>query len=193
MRTNKPLSKRLSARPPSGSVIPRARAFSSELYRKVNGRYRRVDDDRVITTALKVLAARMVRGLQFTDVGLVREYLAVRLGGLEYEVFCCMYLDAGNRVIACEDLFRGSLGVADVYPREVVKQALRHNAAALIVAHNHPSGGTELNIQDQLFTLRLRAALQLIDVSLLDHFVVGAGKVVSMAEEGFMGKPSGHT
>jgi DNA repair protein RadC len=89
-------------------------------------------------------------------------------------------------VIACEELFRGTLDVASVHPREVAKQALFHNAAALIVAHNHPSGGTELNAQDRLFTLRLRAALQLIDVLLVDHLIVGAGQVVSMAEQGFI-------
>jgi DNA repair protein RadC len=186
VRKIKPLAQRLSARPPSGSVSPRARAFTSGLYQKVDGRYRRVDDDRVITTALELLAGRLARGPQLTRVELVREYLAVRLGALEYEVFCCLYLDSRCRTIACEDLFRGSLGIADVYPREVVKQALRHNAAALIVAHNHPSGGTDPTNEDRRLTVSLKATLQLIDVRLLDHLIVGAGEVASMAELGFM-------
>ncbi|HEY0938460.1 MAG TPA: JAB domain-containing protein [Steroidobacter sp.] len=186
MRTNKNLAKRLSARPPSGSVMPRARTFTSEMYRKVNGRYRRIEDDRVISTALQLLAGKMACGPKLTGRRLVREYLSVRLGAIEHEVFCCLYLDAGHRAIACEDLFRGSLDGADVYPREVAKQALRYNAAALIVAHNHPSGGTEPSKEDWSITSRLRATLHLIDVKLLDHLIVGAGEVVSMRELGFM-------
>lgn len=186
MRTIKRLAKRLSARPSSGSAIPRAKTFNSELYRQVNGRYRRANDAHVINTALKILAEQVAHGPQFTGLELVRDYLAVRLGGLEHEVFCCLYLDAGHRVIACEDLFRGSLRLAIVHPREVAKQALLHNASALIVAHNHPSGRTEPTKEDRLLTLQLRATLQLIDVSLLDHLIVGAGEVASMAELGFM-------
>ncbi|MDY6949634.1 MAG: JAB domain-containing protein, partial [Pseudomonadota bacterium] len=117
-----------------------------------------------------------------TTKGQVGDYLTIRLGGLEYELFCCLYLDAGLRVIECENLFRGSISGITIYPREIVKQALFHNAEAVIVAHNHPSGLIEPSPEDRLFTMRLKQALQLIDVRLLDHLIVGGGKVCSMAE-----------
>jgi len=183
MRRTSRVAKRLNVRPSTGAITPPHRSFTSGLYRKVNGHYRRVDDRRVISAALAVLAEKVASGPQL-DVKLVRDYLAVRLGGLEYEVFCCLYLDTACRVIECENLFRGSLGITNVHPREVAKQALIHNAHALIVAHNHPSGRPEPSPTDRLITMRLKHALELIEVKLLDHLIVGAGEVCSMAELG---------
>lgn len=116
----------------------------------------------------------------------VRDYLRLQLGSREYEVFMAVFLDTQNRVIAIEELFRGSLKETSVYPREVVKRALAHNAAALIFAHNHPSGVAEPSRADEAITLALKQALALVDVRVLDHFIVAAGGGVSLAERGLI-------
>lgn len=116
----------------------------------------------------------------------VRDYLRLQLGSREYEVFMAVFLDTQNRVIAMEELFRGSLKETSVYPREVVKRALAHNAAALIFAHNHPSGVAEPSRADELITQALKQALALVDVRVLDHFIVAAGGGVSLAERGLI-------
>lgn len=109
-----------------------------------------------------------------------------RLRHQRQEVFACAFLDSRHRLIAFEELFRGGIDGAEVHPREVVRQCLHHNAAALIVGHNHPSGCTEPSAADRHVTLRLKDALSLVDVRLLDHFVIGEGKPVSMAARGWM-------
>ena len=116
----------------------------------------------------------------------VRDYLRLQLGSREYEVFMAVFLDTQNRVIAMEELFRGSLKETSVYPREVVRRALPHNAAALIFAHTHPSGVAEPSRADELITLALKQALALVDVRVLDHFIVAAGGGVSLAERGLI-------
>lgn len=116
----------------------------------------------------------------------VRDYLRLALGGREYEVFAAVYLDAQNHVIAIEELFRGTLTQTSVYPREVVKRALHYNAASLILAHNHPSGLTEPSHADVVLTQRLKASLDLVDIRVLDHFVVGGGDAASFAEKGLL-------
>lgn len=113
-------------------------------------------------------------------------YLATRLRGRQSEVFCALFLDTRHRVIACEDLFHGTIDGASVHPREVVRACLRHNAAALIVAHNHPSGVAEPSAADRSITRRLVEALALVDVRLLDHFVIGDGPAVSLASRGWI-------
>lgn len=113
-------------------------------------------------------------------------YLKARLAGYPYEVFACLFLDARHRVIAFEELFRGSIDGAEVHPREVVRRCLAHNAAAAILAHNHPSGVAEPSSQDRAITQRLREALALIDVRLLDHFVIGDGMPTSLAQRGWI-------
>ena len=113
-------------------------------------------------------------------------YLKARLAGYPYEVFACLFLDSRNRVIAFEELFRGSIGGASVHPREVVRRCLAHNAAAIIVAHNHPSGVAEPSRDDRLITLRLRDALALVDVRVVDHFIVGDGTPISLAARGWL-------
>lgn len=115
-----------------------------------------------------------------------RVYLAARLRDLEHELFCCLLLDKRHRLIHFEELFRGTLDSASVYPREVVKLALRHNAAAIILAHNHPSGIAEPSHADELVTGRIREALALVDIRLIDHIIVGDTASVSLAERGLI-------
>ena len=115
-----------------------------------------------------------------------RKFLLAQLRDRPYEVFCCLYLDNRHRLIAFEELFRGTLNGASVHPREVVRQTMLHNAAALILAHNHPSGVLEPSQPDEFITLRLRDALALVDVRVLDHFIVGDGSCFSFVEHGLL-------
>lgn len=114
------------------------------------------------------------------------DYLRARIGAYPYEVFVCLFLDTRHRVIACEELFRGSIDGASVHPREVVRRCLAHNAAAVIFAHNHPSGVAEPSQADRDITGELKRALALIAVRVLDHFIVGSGTPLSMAERGMI-------
>jgi DNA repair protein RadC len=115
-----------------------------------------------------------------------RDYLSARLRHLEHEVFCCLYLDKRHRLMHCEELFRGTIDGASVHPREIVKLALQRNAAAVIVAHNHPSGIAEPSQADELITQRVKEALGLVDIRLLDHIIIGDGACVSLAERGLL-------
>ena len=126
------------------------------------------------------------RGKPLSDPAATRKYLRARLRDMPYEVFACLYLDNRHRVIAFEELFRGTIDGASVHPREVVRSALKHNAAALIFAHNHPSGVAEPSDADRRLTRRLQEALALVDIRVLDHFVVGDGEVASFAERGWI-------
>jgi len=121
-----------------------------------------------------------------TSPALTQAYLQARLSDYPHEVFACLFLDNRHRVIDYEELFRGTIDGASVHPREVVRRALHHNAAALILAHNHPSGVAEPSEADHRITLRLSDALALVDVRVLDHVVVAAGTFVSMAEQGLL-------
>ncbi|MEO8751337.1 MAG: DNA repair protein RadC [Casimicrobiaceae bacterium] len=116
----------------------------------------------------------------------VRDYLRLTLGGLPYEAFLALFLDSQNRLLAARELFRGTLAQTSVYPREVVKAALAHNAAGVIFAHNHPSGVAEPSRADELLTAALKQALALVDIRTLDHFVVAGQRVVSFAERGLL-------
>ena len=113
-------------------------------------------------------------------------YLQARLQHLGHELFCCLYLDNRHRVLAFVELFRGTIDGTSVYPREVVKEALAVNAAAVILAHNHPSGVAEPSQADERITRRLRSALELVDIRLLDHLIIGAGRATSMASRGLL-------
>lgn len=113
-------------------------------------------------------------------------FLKARLLDLPHEVFCCLFLDTRHRLIRCEDLFRGTIDGATVYPREVVKRALQHNASAVIVGHNHPSGVSEPSEADRNITQKLAKALALVEIRLLDHLVVSRGGHVSLAERGWL-------
>jgi DNA repair protein RadC len=116
----------------------------------------------------------------------VRDYLRLTLSGLPHESFLVMFLDSQNRLLAAEEMFRGTLTQTSVYPREIVKAALAHNASAVVFAHNHPSGVAEPSRADELLTSSLKQALALIDVRALDHFVVAGSRVVSFAERGLL-------
>jgi DNA repair protein RadC len=113
-------------------------------------------------------------------------YIKSRLCGYPYEVFACLFLDSRHRVIAFEELFRGTLDGASVHPREVVRRCLAHNAAAVILAHNHPSGDREPSTADRTITFRLREALSHVEVRVLDHIVVGDGEPISLAVRGWL-------
>lgn len=134
----------------------------------------------------RYLESTLDRGEAFTSPALTRRFLQARLRAYHHEVFACLFLDNQNRLIRFEELFTGTIDGASVYPREVVKRVLALNAAAVIFAHNHPSGVAEPSQADHSITLRLQAALDLVDVRVLDHFIVGDGEVVSMAERGLM-------
>lgn len=141
--------------------------------------------------AVLELARRHFQELMQTGPALLnpqatRDFLRLKLRDLPHEVFCCLYLDNRHRVLAFEELFRGTVDGANVHPREVVKRALAHNAAALILAHNHPSGIAEPSQADQLITRRLKDALGLLDIRVLDHLVVGDTHCASFAELGLL-------
>ena len=122
----------------------------------------------------------------FNSPQAVKDYLRMNIGALPHEVFAVLFLDAQQKLIACEEMFRGSLTQTSVYPREVVKRALALNAASVILAHNHPSGVLEPSRADELLTQTLKSSLQLVDVRVLDHLVVSTGGALSFAERGLL-------
>lgn len=136
--------------------------------------------------AKRALAEQIQRDTLLNAPDKVRQYLRLRLGHLPHEVFLALFLDAQNRLIAAEELFRGTLTQTSVYPGEVVKRALTHNAAAVVFAHNHPSGVAEPSRADEMLTRALKDALQLVDVRVLDHLIVAHGSVTSFAERGLI-------
>ncbi len=140
----------------------------------------------VLEMARRHLHQRLQRGDALSSPALTRQYLQARLRDERSEVFAALYLDSQHRVLAFEPLFRGTLDSAAVYPREVVKRCLAHNAGAVIIAHNHPSGIAEPSQSDRRITERLRDALALVDIRLLDHLVIGDGEAVSLAERGWL-------
>jgi DNA repair protein RadC len=145
-----------------------------------------MSDDTLIAAALAVLARRIRCGDSLASPSAVRDYLRLLLAGREHEVFVVVLLDSQNRVLSCQELFRGTLTQTSVYPREVVKVALAANAGAAIFAHNHPSGCSEPSRADELLTQNLKAALALVDVKVLDHFVVAGAEAISFAERGLL-------
>lgn len=140
----------------------------------------------VLELARRYLASTLKLGEGFTNPQLVRDYLATQLRHQSREVFAVLLLDSQHRLLHYEELFYGTINAAPVYPREIIKLALKKNAAALILAHNHPSGVAEPSIADKQVTERIQAALKTIDVAVLDHFVIGAGEVVSFVELGLL-------
>jgi DNA repair protein RadC len=140
----------------------------------------------VLELGRRYLEATLQRGDALQSVADTRRYLTARLRHEPHEVFACLFLDNRHRVIAFEELFHGTIDGASVHPRQIVKRVLYHNAAALILAHNHPSGIAEPSRADEQITLRLKEALALIDVRVLDHMIIGDGQVVSFAERGLL-------
>jgi DNA repair protein RadC len=146
------------------------------------------NDDAIIESALKILETRISYSSNepsLTSPQASKDFVKLQLATYEHEVFSCLFLDNRNRVITFEEMFRGTIDGASVYPREVVKACLSHNAAAVIFAHNHPSGATEPSQADIAITERLKKALALIDVRVLDHLIVG-DEVTSFAERGLL-------
>lgn len=143
--------------------------------------------NRTIQAAIRILKEELTPyGPALCAPRAVREYLQLKIGPLEHEVFMAIWLDAMNHVIKIEQMFRGTITMTSVYPREIVKSALRCNAAAVIFSHNHPSGSLTPSGADQALTRTLKEALSLVDVKVLDHFIVGAGLAASFAELGLL-------
>lgn len=140
----------------------------------------------VLEMARRAIKEELKRGDVMDSPQSVRDYLRLNLAGKEHEVFMGIFLDARNRTIAAEELFAGTLTQASVYPREVVKRALYHNAAAMIFAHNHPSGIAQPSKADEMLTQTLKQALALIDIKVLDHFIIGDCETLSFAEQGLI-------
>ncbi len=140
----------------------------------------------ILEMARRHLREKLTRGDALSNIDDTRAYLTACLRAYPHEVFGCLFLDNRHRVLAFEELFHGTLDGASVHPREVVKRALAHNAAALIFAHNHPSGVSEPSRADEQITLRLKEALALVDIRVLDHFIIGDGHALSLAERGLL-------
>lgn len=144
-------------------------------------------DQEIIDKAIAILDSRIKNDKTYLESpNDTKQYLRLKLSGIEHEVFTCLFLDSRHRVIEFAELFRGTINGASVYPREVVKEALKHNAAAVIFAHNHPSGIAEPSQSDERLTKRLQDALEIVDIRVLDHFVIGYGEPISLAERGLI-------
>ena len=168
--------------PPSTAVSPPDTLLVTDRL----GHTRPATDEEILDAARAILAARVHRGRTLTSPRHTREYLRLELAPLGHEVFAILFLDNRHRVIEFVPLFRGTVDGASVHPREVVKETLARNAAAVILAHNHPSGIAEPSAADELITQRVREALALIDVRVLDHVVVTGDAIVSFAERGLL-------
>ena len=170
-----------------GGLRPLLEATQAEFCRGLglgNAKYAQLQA--VLEMGRRHLSATMKSGDLLSSPDLVRQYLSSQLRHQPREVFAVLFLDNQNRLIAYEELFFGTIDGASVYPREVVRRAINHNSAAVILSHNHPSGIAEPSQADQRITQRLQAALELIDVRVLDHMVVGDLEVVSFAERGLL-------
>ena len=143
-------------------------------------------DERILKRAMEILEKRARSGCALTSPGAVRDFLRLAIAEKEHEVFVCVWVDAQHRVLKFEESFRGTLTQTSVYPREIVKAALAANAAAVIFAHNHPSGAAQPSRADELLTRNLKDALALVDVKVLDHFVVAGCQCISFAERGLL-------
>ncbi|WP_457977723.1 DNA repair protein RadC [Ectopseudomonas composti] len=159
---------------------------SSLLVRDDQGRYLMATADQILEAARQVIDQKIRRGTSFSSPSEVKDYLKAKLSGYEREVFAVMLLDSKHCLIGYVELFQGTIDQAAVYPREVVKLAMQHNAAAMIFSHNHPSGNPEPSRADELLTKRLKEALALVDVRVLDHIIVAGNDTASFAERGLM-------
>ncbi len=159
-------------------------SLEAKLFVREKTRYAPADPEQVLAAAQQIVDARMVRGTSFKDPAVACGFFRDKLGHLEREVFAAVMLDTRHRLIDYVELFQGTIDGAEVHPREVVRAALRLNAAAVLVAHNHPSGEVEPSAADRAVTARLKQALALVDVRLLDHVVVAGRQSLSMAARG---------
>ena len=159
---------------------------ASLLVRDGRGRYLPASADQILDAARRIIDQKMQRGTEFSSPAVVKEYLCTKLAGFEHEVFAVLFLDTRHRLIEYVEMFRGTIDGAEVHPREVVKEALQHNAAAVIFAHNHPSGIPEPSAADRALTQRLKEALTLVEVRTLDHVIVAGGQTTAFAELGWL-------
>ncbi|WP_312844484.1 RadC family protein [Diaphorobacter nitroreducens] len=170
-----------------GGIAGLLHASSQDLQRiKGLGPAKRAELMAVLELARRAMAQQLREREVFDSPQAVQHYLQLHLAGRTHEVFAVLLLDSGNRLIAMEELFRGTLTQTSVYPREVVLRALHHHAAAVVLAHNHPSGSVQPSRADEALTQTLKAALALVDVRVLDHVIVAPGAALSMAEQGLV-------
>ena len=170
-----------------GGIAGLLHTSAEELKRiKGLGPAKRAELVAVLELARRALAQQLQDKPLFETPQAVRDYLQLQLGSRPHEIFAVLFLDSQHRLIALEELFRGTLTQTSVYPREVVQRALAHNAASVVLAHNHPSGAAQPSRADEALTQTLKAALALIDVRVLDHFIVTSTQAVSMAELGLL-------
>jgi DNA repair protein RadC len=170
-----------------GGIAGLMRADVADLRRvKGLGQAKSAELAAVLEIARRALSAELVARPVFDAPSKVRDYVALQIGGLAYEVFAVLFLDNQHRLIKLETMFRGTLSQTAVYPREVARRALELNSAAVILSHNHPSGSAEPSRADEHLTQQLKSALALIDVRVLDHLIVAGGDVLSFAERGLM-------
>ena len=166
--------------------IPILNATPDTLSGHANRRKPMNNEDKIIAQALSIASGRIAKGQAVTSTEAASNYLSLKIGSLEYEVFVILHLNNMHEVIECEELFRGTIDQAAVYPREVVKSALYKNTSAIILAHNHISGQTEPSQSDIQITERLVDALKLIDVRVIDHIIVSGGNSTSFAASGLI-------
>ena len=170
----------------SGGLAPLLRADEKSFCQgKGLGQAKYVQMQAVVEMSRRYLEENMKRGDAMNNVSDVKKYLNSRLQQYPFEVFACLFLDNKHRVIEYEELFRGTIDAASVHPREIVRRVLHHNAAAIVLAHNHPSGVAEPSQADNAITQKIKDALEMIDVRVLDHFIIG-DNVVSFAERGLL-------
>jgi DNA repair protein RadC len=163
------------------------KASAADLKRvKGLGPAKRAEVSALLEIARRSLQQELAQAPAFDSPQAVKDYLALHLSHLPYEVFAVLFLDSQHKLLKLEEMFRGTLSQTSVYPREVVRRALDHNAGAVILAHNHPSGVAEPSRSDELLTQALKNALQLVDVRVLDHLIVGRFGVMSFAERGLL-------
>ena len=160
----------------------------AEALKKIKGLgpAKRAEIVAVLELARRALASQLQEKTMFSNPQAIRDYLQLQLGSRDHEIFAVMFLDTSHRLIVLEEMFRGTLTQTSVYPREVVVRALALNAANVVLAHNHPSGTAQASRADEAITHTLKAALALVDVRVLDHFIVTSTEAVSMAELGLM-------
>jgi len=150
------------------------------------GSYVRAKDSQVIEAARVAVGRALRRGIRFDSPSAARKYLPAMLGTLEHEVFCVAHMDGNHRLIAFEEMFRGTVDAASVYPREVVKSALLHNSATVAFIHNHPSGSAQPSLPDEAMTQKLKTALAVVEIRVVDHFIVAGDCVTSFSELGLL-------
>lgn len=166
----------------------------SELYtlqdcstgRQASQRYALASADQILAAARHAIDIKMQRGASFASPQPVKDYLVMKLAGLEHEVFAVLFLDSKNQLIHYAELFRGSINSACIHPREVLKEALQHNAAGVIIAHNHPSGNPQPSTLDIDITQKLKTTLDLVEIAVLDHIIVAGQQTVSFVECGLL-------